>query len=354
MTELRPGPAGGNDPAAGGGDRVAGAGTILDSAAFRPGRHCETSALGVLLCHQGIILSEPMLFGLGEGLGFVYWDAGTMDFPFLGGRSRPAAITRTLADRLGLTLRVQETTSVRKAWRNVTGAVDAGQPVGLQLDSYHLDHFTTKVHFGGHFVALYGYDATHAYLIDTAQQGGAVTTTLPSLAAARNERGPMTARNLSYTISGAVPDDLEAAVRAAVRGNADTFLHPPIANLGHRGIAKAARRATGWLDRARNPARDLPLAATLMEHGGTGGALFRTVYHEFLAECLTVADDENLRLGHRLYGEIAPMWTEVAHALTAAGETGERRHLAHASGLLTELAEREHRAMQVLSGVRPG
>ena len=51
--------------------------------------HCETTALGVLLGHLGIDLSEPMLFGLGEGLSFVYWDAKYLDFPFLGGRSRP-------------------------------------------------------------------------------------------------------------------------------------------------------------------------------------------------------------------------------------------------------------------------
>lgn len=38
-------------------------------------RHCETTALGVLLRHQGIDLSEPMLFGLGSGLSFVYWTA---------------------------------------------------------------------------------------------------------------------------------------------------------------------------------------------------------------------------------------------------------------------------------------
>ncbi|CAM5585640.1 Lantibiotic ABC transporter OS=Streptomyces glaucescens OX=1907 GN=SGLAU_01815 PE=4 SV=1 [Streptomyces glaucescens] len=49
--------------------------------------------------------------------------------------------------------------------------IDAGRPVGLQLDSYHLDYFTSKVHFGGHVVAMYGYDDHDAYLVDTAQQG---------------------------------------------------------------------------------------------------------------------------------------------------------------------------------------
>ena len=101
--------------------------------------------------------------------------------PHQADRTKPTAITRAVADRLGLTLHIQETASPRKAWQNVVVALTAGRPVGLQLDSYHLDYFTTKVHFGAHFAALYGYDDTYAYLIDTAQQGGTVTTTLTSL-----------------------------------------------------------------------------------------------------------------------------------------------------------------------------
>jgi hypothetical protein len=326
---------------------------IIENVSFPAGRHCETTTLGALLRHDGLDLSEPMLLGLGEGLGFVYWDARTMDFPFIGGRTKPSMITRTVADRLGLTLHVQETASPRKAWQNVAAALNAGRPVGLQLDSYHLDYFTAKVHFGGHFTAMYGFDDTHAYLIDTAQQGGAVTTTLASLARARSERGPMTARNLSYTVARPTGRPaLGDAIRTAVRNNANAFLHPPIANLGHRGIAKAARQVTRWLDRAGEASRDLPLAASLMEHGGTGGALFRAMYRDFLAEAATIIDDDNLRLGHRRYAEIAPLWTGVSRHITAAGETGDPGHLAHASAVLADLAERERDAMQTLAGVR--
>ncbi|GAA3384182.1 BtrH N-terminal domain-containing protein [Cryptosporangium minutisporangium] len=327
---------------------------ILEGVAYPAGQHCETTALGALLCHDGLDLSEPMLFGLGEGLGFVYWDAKYLDVPFLGGRSKPTTIVRTLAGRLGLDLRVEETTSPRKAWHNVAAALDAGRPVGLQLDSYHLDYFTTKVHFGGHVVALYGYDETHAYLIDTAQQGGAVTTTLESLERARSERGPMTARNLSFTVAAPTTrPDLSDAVRAAIRSNADTFLHPPIANLGYRGIDKASRQVTTWLTRSSDPSRDLPLAAMLMERGGTGGALFRVLYRDFLAECRTLVDDDHLHRGHQLYAEIAPLWTEVAQQITSAGETGDPDHLTRASEILADLAEKEREAMQTLAGIRP-
>lgn len=47
------------------------------------GQHCETTATGSLLHHLGINLSEPMLFGLGEGLNFIIWNMKTMDFPFI-------------------------------------------------------------------------------------------------------------------------------------------------------------------------------------------------------------------------------------------------------------------------------
>lgn len=328
---------------------------IIKNVAYPAGQHCETTTLGALLRHDGIGLSEPMLFGLGEGLGFVYWDARNMDFPFLGGRIKPLAITRNAADRLGLTLRIEKTSSTRRAWQNVAAALAAGRPVGLQLDSYHLDYFTTKAHFGAHFVAVYGYDDTHAYLIDTAQQGGAVTTTLRSLEMARNERGPMTARNLSYTVAGRAdrPELGDAAV-AAIRRNARAFVDPPIANLGYRGIHKAARKVGTWFARSGDPSRDLALAATLMERGGTGGALFRAMYRDFLAECATIVDDDNLRVGHQMYGEIAPLWTEVSRRIAAAGETGDQAHLARASAILADLADRERRAMQILTGVRTG
>jgi hypothetical protein len=324
---------------------------IIENVSFPGGLHCETTTLGALLRHEGLELSEPMLFGLGEGLGFVYWDAKNMDFPFLGGRVKPMALTRTAAERLGLALHVQETASPRKAWQNVTTALAAGQPVGLQLDCYHLEYFGTKVHFGGHFVAMRGYDDTHAHLIDTAQQGGAVRTTLESLARARGERGPMTARNLSFTISGAVEVDLGDAVRKAIAGNARAFLTPPIANLGHRGIGKAARQVTKWLDRSSDPARDLTLAATLMERGGTGGSLFRALYRDFLAEAAEITDDDDIRLGHRLYAEIAPLWTEVADLVAAAGKSGDPAHLARASQILIGLEAAERHATQVLAGV---
>ncbi|WP_284573998.1 BtrH N-terminal domain-containing protein [Streptomyces sp. 2P-4] len=322
---------------------------ILLDVEARGMRHCETTALGVLLRHQGIDLSEPMLFGLGRGLSFVYWDAKNLDFPFLGGRVRPFELTRNLAAALGLALDVRETASPRKAWQNAAAPLAAGLPVGLQLDSFHLDYFTSKVHFGGHVVALYGYDEQRAHLVDTDQQGGAVSTSLESLALARSARGPMTARNRSFTITAPreLPDP-ETRITAAVTACAEAFLDPPIANLGHRGIDKAARLVPGWIGRSDRPERDLPQAARLMERAGTGGALFRNLYRDFLAECLAHVDSPHLRTGHRLYTEAAALWTRTAELIAQAGESGGPEQLAEAGSVLRDLARIEREAMQSL------
>ncbi|MFD8637900.1 BtrH N-terminal domain-containing protein [Streptomyces sp. NPDC059533] len=313
-------------------------------------RHCETSTLGVLLRHHGVDLSEPMLFGLGAGLSFVYWDGKNMGFPFLGGRVKPFDLTRNLAGRLGLELLVQETTSPRMAWNSVAASVDAGRPVGLQLDSHYLDYFGSKVHFGGHVVALYGYDDHNAYLVDTEQQGGAVSTSLSGLARARAARGPMTARHRSFTL--AAPEGLHAPherIVPAITACADAFLNPPIANLGHRGIEKAGKLVRTWLRRTDTPQRDLPQAALLMENAGTGGALFRNLYRDFLAECTELLDCGHLRTGHALYTEAAALWTEVAALIGKAGESGDASYLDQAGSILEGLSRIEHEAMQALS-----
>ncbi|MER6982916.1 BtrH N-terminal domain-containing protein [Streptomyces carpinensis] len=324
--------------------------TTVTNIEARGTQHCETTALGVLLRHQGIDLSEPMLFGLGSGLSFIYWDSKNMGFPFLGGRVKPFDLTRNLATRLGLELLVQETTSPRRAWEHVVAPIDAGHPVGLQLDSYHLDYFAPKVHFGGHVVAMYGYDDRDAYLVDTDQQGGTVSTSLTSLAQARAARGPMTAKHRSFTLAAPrIRPSPQGRIVPAITACADAFLNPPIANLGHRGVEKAGKAVRTWLQRTDDPQRDLPQAALLMERAGTGGALFRNLYRGFLAECTQHLDSGHLRTGHELYTEAATLWTEVAALIAKAGESGNEQCLVQAGTLLGELSRMEREAMQALS-----
>ncbi len=321
---------------------------------FEPfeGQHCETTATGNLLKHLGIHLSEPMLYGLGRGLGFLYWDMPRlMSFPFLGGRIKQDEITANLCQALKLNLEVKETSSKVTAWRNVTEKIEQGIPVGLKLDCYFLDYFTQKTHFAAHVVALYGYDHTDAFLVDTRQQGSRVKTTLESLAQARDAKGPMSSRNLSYTITGNIPNpELSELIPPAIKANAESFLNPPIKNIGYKGIEKASQMIKTWFKRSQD-ASEYELTATLMESGGAGGALFRNIYRDFLKECLEYVPGPVISAGYERYCQIAPIWNEISSLIEAAGRTLEQRYLDEASKRLLEISKREKEAMEGLQRI---
>ena len=77
---------------------------IIENIKIFEGQHCETTATGTLLKHAGLELTEPMLFGIGEGLYFLYWKLKSMNLPFLGGRNKQGMLTENLANNLGLGL----------------------------------------------------------------------------------------------------------------------------------------------------------------------------------------------------------------------------------------------------------
>jgi hypothetical protein len=321
----------------------------IDNFVPLPGQHCETTATGSLLRHLGLALSEPMLFGLGEGLGFIFWNMKTMDFPFIGGRIKADLLTQNICRHLHLTLHTSETTSPQKSWKHVSDQINAGIPVGLKLDCFHLEYFSTKFHFAGHYVAMYGYDDNDAYLVDTEQQGGLVKTSLKSLALARSEKGPMSSNNLSYTISR--PDHVPAlrdVIGAAIRNNAHEYLHPPIKNISYKGILKASDTIKPWFDASKDRKRDFQTTAILMERAGTGGSLFRNLYRDFLLESYKLTSIEVLNTASDQFRAIAQQWTAVADCFHAVGDTEDEKYIREASNILVDISEKEKITMQNL------
>lgn len=313
---------------------------------FEPfvGEHCETTAIGNLLRHDGLELSEPILFGLGSGLGFIYWKMKTMPVPFLGGRTKD--LSGNFCTNLGLTLEEQKTSSLKKAWENVATVIDAGKPIGLQLDCYHLDYFKKKIHFAGHHVAMYGYDENCAYLVDTRPQGGAVTCSLRNLAQARSEKGPMSAKNRSYRIQGVTGEiDLPATIPLAICRNAEEFLNPPISNFGYKGILKTSVEIKKWLTSCKDPRGDFSHTAAMMERAGTGGALFRNLYRDFLRESFDLLQIDVLGEAAEAFTDIGSKWTYVANRFSQVEGPDDRRLVQEASDTLVSISKLEKNTM---------
>jgi hypothetical protein len=315
----------------------------------RPGQHCETTALGTLLGSAGLVLSEPMLFGIGEGLAFLYWDMKALEFPMVLGRTKPMEITHRLAANLKLDLQVDETASARKAFDNVVNALEAGAPVGLKLDSYHLDYFAEKVHFAAHVVVLYGIERDRALLVDTRRAGGCVTTSLDSLRLARAAKGPMASKNLSFTIRpGRRVAPIETAVRHAIVNTARSYLAPPIRKMSHTGILVLADKIGTWFERTSRPEYHLPLTALLMETAGTGGSLFRNIYRDFLREAAELLEEPAVERASRRFGEAADLWKQVIDVIEGAGARRDAGSLAAARPVLQRIASIEEGTMQEL------
>jgi hypothetical protein len=313
------------------------------------GQHCETTATGTLLRQLGIELSEPMLFGLGEGLGFIFWKMKSMDFPFIGGRVKPDVLTQNIARNLNLELTVRETSSPQKAWENVKEHVDQGKAVGLKLDCFHLEYFSRPFHFAGHYVALYGYDNENAFLVDTKQQGVHAKTSLKSLALARSEKGPMSSRNLYYTLKNSSKTlDLKKSVTTAIHNNANEYLNPPITNIGYKGILKTSNEIIKWFETSANIENDFKTTAMLMEKAGTGGALFRNLYRDFLFESYDILKTDKLKKAHEAFVDIASLWTCVSQLFEKAGQTKDIGYIHQASADLKTISEKEKIAMAIL------
>lgn len=313
------------------------------------GQHCETTATGTLLKQLDIHLSEPMLFGIGEGLGFIFWKMKIMDFPFIGGRIKTDLLTENICRNLKLKLVVKETSSLKKAWKNIEDPISNGKAVGLKLDCYHLDYFTNKIHFAGHYVAMYGYDDEYAYLVDTMQQGGKVRASLKNLTLARNEKGPMSSRNRSYTIERLKDlPELKKVIAKAILNNANDYLNPPIKNFGYKGIEKTANAIKEWFDTSKDISTEFNTAAMLMERAGTGGALFRNLYRDFLKESAETLKSKALETGYKDFIEIAKRWTEVSNLFVKVSETKDEKYIKQASSILLAISSKEKQVMRSL------
>jgi hypothetical protein len=107
-----------------------------------------------------------------------------------------------------------------------------------------------------------------------------------------------------------------------------------------------------WQALAPNPRQDLELAALLMERAGTGGALFRNFYRDFLEQVREwLGATPALIDAQRLFAESASEWTAVAKLIDDSARTGESGSLVQAAARCRQIAELEIAAMKKLASL---
>nr|ARK19480.1 NIpC/p60-like transpeptidase [Streptomyces zelensis] len=316
------------------------------------GEHCESSTLVNMVRSRGIDVSEPLVFGLGRGLSFLYWHSRQMPAPFLGGRVKPDHLIRNATRALGVELRETQTTSPAKAERELISALDEGEVVGLKLDRYHLDYAEDSYHFAAHYLVCVGY-ASETYTVVETRGLGVRTTSRESLALARAAKGPMSSRSLAFRLGDSAydPAGLPAACREAIAETAHAFLNPPITNMGHKGLRKAAQAVRGWCDTLDDPAAAFGFLSHSIEDGGTGGGFFRILWADFLDEAAELTGETSYAAAADTYRDLAARWTRIAQLAADESDPAVLRKAAEEiSAVLTELGSAEHDAMAKLAG----
>jgi hypothetical protein len=314
--------------------------------------HCVTGSMRHIYAWAGHDLSEELLLGLGEGVGFAYFRFNGQS-PFLGGRAQPKPGMEALAGaRTGVSIERKTSSSDAAAERSLLGELKAGRPVMLQADMGYLPYFDfggREYHFGGHVIVACGAtgdDPSGDYFIAD-RDGPLHRVPASALTAARSSRHkpfPPGRAWWRFGFEGA-RRPLREELLLAVRDQCALMLDPPIANIGVKGIGKAAKECLAWPEvlEARMLAKTLfNVHIFVNAKGGTGGGCFRYMFGRFLSEAAALGAGEAVGKLAPSFKAIGDAWEEVAELCREASE-GSRFEEAAARSALPELSRRLER-----------
>ena len=283
-----------------------------------PGHHCGSTALRNLLAFHGTVISEELAFGLGAGACFYYFVSDDLS-PTRFTNGRTGRLEEEFLELTGAPLRLMVEPEPGRAWDAAREIVDAGRPVLLITDLFHLDHYGNSAHFPGHAVVLAGYDDSYAYVSDTGFEG-LQRTSLAGLERARHEQHPF------YPLAGHMIDipgrpptreELLEAAPAAIARAARRMLEPELGEFeGLPALRRLAGEIAGWPEAAPDWKWCSRFTYQVIERRGTGGSNFRALYSRFLSEA--GRDGEAA-----LAADAAETWSELAAELFAASESDE-------------------------------
>ncbi|MFX0168573.1 MAG: BtrH N-terminal domain-containing protein [Candidatus Hodarchaeota archaeon] len=285
------------------------------------GLHCETSAVRKIFLYNNLPISEEFLFGLGGGIGFIYWYVKQMPAPMVGGRGGGRYFIENAAYRAGASITVHRTMSSKKGHAWLLEKLEAQQPVVIYADIACLPYtgVPEDAHFGQHALVVYGVDegANTVYISDRGQRG--VTVTVDELKRARASKyPPWPPQHAIFEFS--LPKALEISkekVVDALTTTVDKMLNPPIRNIGLKGIQKWAELILQWPEIFPDERlwQALYQGFIYIETGGSGGSAFRPMFVRYLQEVEERFPMSGLDAVISKYQEAGKIWSKIATRL---------------------------------------
>ncbi|TRX31259.1 DUF4872 domain-containing protein [Flavobacterium sp. ZT3R18] len=278
--------------------------------------HCENGVASNLLKHNGLDISEPMVFGIGSGLFFVYLPFLKVNYaPAISYRPMPGSIFNKLAKRLGLKIKRQKFSSEANAIKALDENLKNNIPSGLQVGVYNLTYFPDeyRFHFNAHNLVVYGKTETD-YLISDPVMENVTTLTHAELNKVRFAKGAFAPRGqMYYPIQVPANVDLKGAIIKGIKNTCRDMLAPmPI--VGVRGIRYVAKLIKKWpvKEGTKKANHYLAQIVRMQEEIGTGGGGFRFIYAAFLQEASVILENAALQELSLEMTAIGDLWRDFA------------------------------------------
>lgn len=278
--------------------------------------HCENGVASNLLKNKGIDISEPMIFGLGSGLFFVFLPFLKVNHaPAISYRPMPGMIFNRAAKNLGIKVKRHKFKSNQSAQQFLDQQLKANNPCGLQVGVYNLTYFPEeyKFHFNGHNLVVYGKE-NDSYLISDPVMETTTALTENELEKVRFAKGVLAPKGHLY-YPEYIPDELnfEKAIKQAIKKTCREML-APVPIVGVCGIRMVAKRIKKWPTKIGNAKTNYFLAqmVRMQEEIGTGGGGFRYIYAAFLQEASVKLNRPELNDFAIEISEIGDKWRDFA------------------------------------------
>lgn len=321
--------------------------------------HCENGVTTGLLRNYGVQqITEPLAFGIGSGLFFIYIPFMKVNHgPAISFRTMPGMIFKRTCHSLDIPIIRKKFSSTKKAQEALDQRLESGHPAACQVGVYYLTYFPKeyRFHFNAHNLIVVGKEGDN-YLISDPVMETIVSLSQYELERVRFARGPLAPRGQLYyprEIHPVTDEQVKKAIVTGIRRNIRDMLYIPGNIAGIRGIKYTARKIKGWRDKLGSEKARSYLAqlVRMQEEIGTGGGGFRFIYAAFLQEAFAYHPIDELPLISKQFTKAGDMWRDAA--IQAAGiykgRLGSQQDYNTMGDQLIEIAELEKKAFLDLS-----
>lgn len=278
--------------------------------------HCENGVASNLLKNSGLTLSEPMVFGIGSGLFYVYLPFLKVNgAPAISYRPLPGFIFNRVAKRLGIKIKRVKFRTPESAAKALDDNLANNIPSGLQVGVFNLTYFPDeyRFHFNAHNLVVYGKTDVH-YLISDPVMERVTTLTHAELEKVRFAKGALAPRgHLYYPTYIPQNPNLKAAIIKGIKTTCRDML-VPLPLIGVHGIKDVSKQIRKWPIKLGTKVANHYLAqiVRMQEEIGTGGGGFRFIYAAFLQEASVILENPILQELSIEMTEIGDLWRDFA------------------------------------------